>query len=538
MACARSYGGSHCVRSDNFGDDGMFDHLKQFLRFSSGRTARQFSLELSRHVQSSPSLTMASLYEWLETPAGRRQLVTDGLQKLHAVDARLRRLADDALDELLHASSQLTKTQLILRSLTPFATVLCERYGALLEQSKLAARARAGETRLRCDAAEALLYWQKIRFICAFVVGTRDASLPWWAIQAIIDPLFARFSEVEGVEFATDDVGFARLRLQLASLILLSRSLSSETQGRHALIAARVADHLARKTVIRLDASVRGPGRAAEQNAPTLSPLDAAEKPVVFYSLSENIQTLARLIEEMRLQNALPRFLREPAGLTVPEVSMVAKQLLARWRGQPHRRRAERKAMEGKVAVIEGLSVIGEQLTPAPYRNPVKHDAFTEEEKAALIDASAQGIGIKLLNHGGWIKPGQLLGVKIEGDPAWRIAVVRRARLEGDRQMFAGLEWLGAQPEPVKLKPQSRLAASGSGADLVKALAVDALVIRVPGPASGRVLVLSMIGDLARGERYVAETAEGKRFALHVEGEVELDCDGAVHFAQAQARAA
>ncbi|MBV8658262.1 MAG: hypothetical protein JO142_10605, partial [Burkholderiales bacterium] len=322
---------------------------------------------------------MEHLREWLVSPGVAAQLADDGLLKLHASDAVLRRLAEDALGELLEASTQLAKTKLVLNNLAPFSTLLGETYQGRIVQATRDTNQNPAERRCIWQGVEALLYWHKVRFLCSFMKDQRQAALPWSEIRPHVEFIFDANAKRRAAD-AKSKQGLIALKQQLASLVLLSRSLSSGLHGRQALIAARIADHFAAHTLIgqgRAGSVTHGRGVNSTMVDATLPLLPTQPAVSVFYGLTKNVQALVKLEEDIKQTGALPEWLD---GLTVPEVMMVTKQLKARWSGKQLKRRAERRAIDGRIAVVHGMAEIGEQLTPMRYKHPSRRDAISDEE--------------------------------------------------------------------------------------------------------------------------------------------------------------
>lgn len=513
----------------------MLSTVKALLPFGAQARAGKFLTALQSRIDTSNILAMQAVAEWLNKPSTRSQIQDDGLILLQAVDEPLRQLAKRSAEELIGASTNQAKTTLLLRSLVPFCSLMRDIYGGLLARDIVEVSRKAGNASLVRDAVASWLFWNGRSFFAHFVQDHRASKLPWHEIQPTVSYALALpTTRPDG----QNEAELAGLRRQLASLVLLSRSLSADLQGRQLLIAERVAESFADLTKVSTQHSAATPfGHAANDNSPptVLSRLPTrGVSPArgLFYGLDDSVQELVRLEYQIKLHNALPAALDGVGQIDVAEVLTVINHLKQRWSGQRVQRRSERRKLAGKLAVIHGVAQITDALQPLQPRRPFSNDPATGYEPGEIIDASVGGIGIRLTRHGGWLKVGQLVGFKVDAEPHWRLGMVRRAVLLGHREMQAGVQLLGRDPSLVQMRKRTAVGARQAGSEIVPQAQYRSLFVQTAS-ADGKPqhLFISATPDLEVGQTYEVDQQNAQSL-VRISGVAELGNNCVLYYGQ------
>jgi hypothetical protein len=518
----------------------MLDHVKRIFPFGNQARIDKFAARLQGKLGSSALLAMQNLTDWLNLPATRLEIDGGGLALLQSTNDVFRGLIDEAMQDLIAASNNQAKTTLLLRALVPYCALLRDIYGGLLSRDILDASRRGGNVALIQAAVGSWLFWNGRCFFVRFLQDGRPIKLPWHEIQPTatfalgLDDGAKRDGDAE-----TDDT--ARLRRQLASLVLLSRSLSTDLQGRQLLIAERIADSFADHTRVSTRHGAETPfGHANnDDNPPTvLSQLPTRTGVVdrgLFYGLDESLQELVRLDYQIKLQGSLPTTI-DPAGqLNVAEVVVVITHLRNRWSGQRIKRQAERRSFSGTLAVVHGVDQLTVAISPQTPVLSYGRAPAAVHEPAEIVDASLIGLGIKLTRHTGWIKVGQLVGLKMDSEPFWRVGMVRRAVLTGHREVHAGVQLVGREPQAASLRRISRVGSQSGAKDVVAQQSSQALFVRDEAGNGANGLLISASSDLEIDATYALTLPNQPEIRFRVGGIQELGSDCILYFGQTRA---
>ncbi|WP_374348051.1 hypothetical protein [Chitinimonas sp.] len=507
----------------------MLENVKRILPFGQSGRIGKFSAALNSRLDASPILAMQALTEWLGKESIRGQIQEDGIELLQANDEALRAVAEAAVRALLDASTNQAKTTLLLRALVPYSCMLRDLYGSLLASDIVSAAKKAANAPLIRAAVASWLFWNGRYFFARFVQDGRPSKLPWHEIQPTVTFSLALPGNSRQTAEA-QEAEQAPLRRQLASLVLLSRSLSGDLQGRQLLVAERIAESFADHTHVSTQHSASTPfGHARnDDNPPTVLsqlPTKSEQAPQgLFYGLAESVKELVRLEYQIRLHGELPPALDGGQQLSVAEVLTVIKHLQHRWNGQRIKRQSERQHFSGDVTVLHGFAAISERLLPPAPRRPYALDPARHDEHAEIVDASLHGLGLKLVKHTGWLTVGQLLAIKLDSEAFWRLGIVRRAVLLGHREMQAGLQLLGKAPELVKLRRRSQIAQLDSSSELAPQQAQNGLLLQGDGPNEPPLLICAG-HDLEVEQSYDIDLASSERLTLRIGGVAELGSD-------------
>jgi hypothetical protein len=516
----------------------MLKHVKRILPFGNHARTSKFSASLQSRLNASPLLAMQGLTEWLNLPATRADIQDGGLELLQSADAAFRTLVTQAMHELMAASTNQAKTTLLLRSLVPYCALLRDIYAGLLSRDIVETARKGSRTGLIQSAVTSWLFWSGRCFFLRFVQDGRPTKLPWHEIQPTVSFALGLGEAPQTTETANDadDGTAAQLRRQLASLVLLSRSLSTDLQGRQLLIAERIAEGFADHTKVSTEHSANTPfGHANnDDNPPTvlsrLPTQSLAPNRGLFYGLDESVQELVRLDYQIKLHNSLPPSIDASKQLNVAEVLVVISHLRNRWSGQRIKRQAERRAFSGMLSVVHGVNRIAEAISPAVSRRPFQANPATSHEPAEIIDASLTGLGIKLTRHAGWIKVGQVIGLKIDSEPFWRIGMVRRAILTGHREMQAGVQLIGKAPKAVSLRRLSQVTRQTDALEMAPQQPSQSLFLRDETSSDTQGILISAASDLEVDASYDVTPPDGPHFRFRIGGIQELGSDCILYF--------
>lgn len=156
----------------------------------------------------------------------------------------------------------------------------------------------------------------------------------------------------------------------------------------------------------------------------------------------------------------------------------VLKHLHTYWAPDPPHRHNERRGISGVIDVTHGFRVVSQLVTRIDLSKSIDgQEEVAEQERAriALIadekidytaeswhvsDASGDGLGATLTrNVGGWVKIGDLCGLRPQNGPLWWVGMVRRLHTDAESKVHVGIEILARKPMSVWLR------ALGKGAE-------------------------------------------------------------------------
>ncbi|MBV8465621.1 MAG: hypothetical protein JO218_06720 [Burkholderiales bacterium] len=516
----------------------MIGNVKQLLSRVLDTRADRFAASLAQLDHESPILAMQSMAEWLGRDSNRELLQQDGITLMNAADDRLRHVADRAMQELVTAANNQARTTLLLRAMFPYLRAVRDGYHESLNREVVHLAKKPATFAMLQTAVTNWLYWTGRYHIVHFLIEPGASRLPWHEIQPTVAYALSHGGGLSAV--AADGVTDAvHLQQQLARLVLLARSVSVDLQGRQLLIADRIADSLAEFTRVSTKHSADTPfGHGGNtDNAPTVLsqlPTRAPEgRSGLYYGLEQSLHELVGLEYQIKLNNALPDMLNPDGSLGVAETLIVIKHLKNRWSGKKMRRVSERRAISGNLTVAYEFATIRKQLTQhAPQQ---QRSAFVRDEAklepGEIVDASLNGLGLKLTRHMGWLRVGQLLGIRIESDPVWRIGMVRRSAQAGQREMLAGVQLLGREPEAISLSAKGAMSQAGLVAAAPASDMVQAIYLR-PAKGEAQHLLICAGNALDAGRTYRASSARDGVIDLRVIATEDIGADCVIYSAQ------
>lgn len=149
---------------------------------------------------------------------------------------------------------------------------------------------------------------------------------------------------------------------------------------------------------------------------------------------------------------------------TVRERVAMVRHLLQHWGAAPPRRRAQRVALSASAEILYTFDSIARALPSAEQEAPsaasgslsiidqtgkLQREAMARPSAAfaaRVIDASSGGLGLAVQGSPAWLKHGTLVAVRVERNPEWMIATVRRIFAPAEKERRIGLQILSAHP--------------------------------------------------------------------------------------------
>ncbi|WP_374347627.1 hypothetical protein [Chitinimonas sp.] len=484
-------------------------------------------------VEMAPVLAMQSLGEWLVEEVQLAERHRDGLAVLRAIDSDLRIIAEAGLASLIDSHTNHTRSNLLLQAMVPFFGQMLDAYTSALSREMVELARKPANAGLVQASVSNWLYWMGRDHVVRYVREPKDDRLPWHEIRPASEfalglggGLAAKLSRPDGES--------GRLQKQLSYLVLLSRSLTPDFQGRQLLIADRLADALASFIRISNQHSEQTPfGQATDDNNPptvlTQMPTKSAvEGTGLFYGLEKGLQELIALEYLIVSQNSLPPKIDPDKKLNVAEALAVIKHLKNRWAGREVKRQAERKLISGTLNIAYDFGVIRRLVVQAnnPESAAKNRTVETNVERAVVEDVSSSGVGLKLVKHPGWLKMGQLMGVRTEKDLNWRIGIVRRAISRGHGEMFAGIQLLARDPESIRLTRKAQVSQWERVSEVESWDNLLALYLRPEALNEQHHILICAKPELEVGRNYTAPgTREGDLvFRVSLLQEIASDC--------------
>lgn len=408
-----------------------------------------------------PVQAMQSIGEWLHHENSRAANRQDGLAVLRAIDADLRAIVEAALAGMIEAHTNHARMNLLLQTTVPFCATILHTYTEALRREMVETARKSNNAPLVQAAVANWLYWIGRDHVVRFVREPKIDRLPWFEIRPATEFALGLGGSLTQ-KIARPDGEAGRLQRQLAHLVLLSRTLTPDLQGRQLLIADRIADSLASFIRISDEHTNQTPfGQASDDdNPPTVltrmpSQLKSEGKGL-FYGLEQSLQELMALETLIATQGKVPQKMDPEGRINPAEVLAVIRHLKNRWSGREVKRMAERKTVNGSLMICYDFNTVRRMVVQATQQSTVKTVESTVE-RAMVEDVSATGIGLKLVKHTGWLRLGLLMGVKTDKDTNWRLGIVRRAVARNQGEMMAGVQLLGRNPESIRLTRQARV---------------------------------------------------------------------------------
>lgn len=403
-----------------------------------------------------PVQAMQSVGDWLQQELRRSESHRDSLAILRGIDAPLRGILEGAMAGMIDAKGNQARLNLLLQTTVPFCATIVESYTDGLRRHMVELARKPTNTPLVQASVANWLYWIGRDHVVRFVREPKADRLPWHEIRPAVEFALG-LGGTFAARLAKPDGEAGRLQKQLSHLVLLSRTLTQDLQGRQLLIADRIADVLASFIRVSDQHSTSTPfGQATndDNNPPTVltqMPTQArAAGQGLFYGLEQTLLELVALETLISSQNKVPQKMDPEGRLDVAETLVVIKHLKNRWTGRDIKRQSERKAISGSLTICYDFAAIRRVIIQTTQQSTTRTNETTLE-RATVDDVSATGVGLILSKHKGWLRVGMLMGVKTDKDVAWRLGIVRRAIVRTQTDMMAGVQLLSRDPESIRL---------------------------------------------------------------------------------------
>lgn len=509
----------------------MIDTLKRLFVFGQESRLDKAIATVESAATLSPVQAMQSLSEWLGQEEGRALARHDGLTILRGVDADLRKILEAALAAMLESHNNHARMNLLTQNAVPFCDAILALYTEALRRELLDLARKPANTPLVQTVVANWLYWIGRDHVVRFVREPKTDRLPWHEIRPMVEFALSLGGTIS-VRITQKTEGEAgRLQKQLAYLVLLSRTLMPDLQGRQLLIADRLAEALSGFISVSDQHSSATPfGQADnEDNPPTVltrvpSQLQQPGKGL-FYGLEKSLLELVAMEQLIVGQGKVPQKIDASGKLEVAETLAIIKHLKNRWSGREIKRLAERKTISGSLTIVYDFTAV-RRLVAAAQQQSTTRTLEPTVERALVEDVSATGVGLKLVKHSGWLKVGMVMGVKTDKDLNWRIGVVRRGMARAQGEMMAGVQLLGRDPESVRLVRRAKVSQWEQVTEHQSWDNLLALYLR-PDPLNGNhhMLILAK-PELDVGKIYgVPGTREGNlSFRITAQHEIGADC--------------
>ncbi|TSJ85254.1 hypothetical protein [Chitinimonas sp. BJB300] len=441
----------------------MLNYLKQMLGIHRESRLEKAVATLESAATLPPIQAIQSLTDWLSHEQRRATEHRDGLVVLRGVDAMLRKIAEEGLAGMLDSQANHTRMTLLSQNLVPFCSAILALYTAALRREMVEQSRKPSNTSLIQTVVGNWMYWIGRDHVVRFIREPKTDRLPWHEIRPAAE--FALdLSGKLGTRITQKNEGEGgRLQKELAHLVLLSRTLTPDLQGRQLLIADRLAKVLAGFISVSNEHSSATPFGQADNtdSAPTVLtrvPTQIKREGKGLYcGLERTLMELVAMEQLIAGLGKVPQKINPDGKLEVGETLGVIKHLKNRWSGQDVKRMAERKPASGSLTISHDYVAVRRLIAAAQQQ---KTNVKTNEptvERALVQDVSATGLGLKLVQHTGWLKMGMILGIKTDKDVNWRVGIVRRALTRAQGEMTAGVQLLGGNPESIRLTRRAQV---------------------------------------------------------------------------------
>jgi len=419
---------------------------------------------------------MKSVVEWLGRQGAEHEA---GPEVLVAMDGKLRALLERACCDVQDAHLSFARLAVLLQSINLFCSDVLSAYGAALRHGAGKMSGKPAQITLVKEAACNWLFWSSRDYIIRHLRKTPCEALPWGEILSI-----SRFITDTASQAGADTSKTATFDLQLAHLLLLSRSITPSLQGRMLLIADKIALSLAGFVALDSRASDATPHALAPDGlaAATLLPNRATGRSL-YYGLERALQELAALEKIVQTQHCVPQSLDPQRQLGAPEVLATIKHLHISWSARQVKRIAQRKSAAGHLKAAHGFDTVRRLLMrhdqveienlslESANRADLRVEALisqqeqqvqapseiidaaqgTPVERCEVQDISSNGLGFKLPLQRDWAQVGQLVCVSAENRNAWLLVMIRRVCSAEQNEVKIGSELLSRKPEAVQL---------------------------------------------------------------------------------------
>lgn len=430
-------------------------------------------------LESLPTLqAMKSVLEWLGMQGTEQG---QGLEVLVAMDGRLRALLERSFVDVQGAHLKYARLAVLLQSIGLFCSDVLSAYGEALRREAAKMAGKPAQCAVVQVAACNWLFWLSRDHLIRHLRKKPCEAMPWGEIIGL-----AQFVTETAGQAGNEALKTGAFNLQLAHLVLLSRSIIPSLQGRMLLIADKIALSLAGFVALEWQMTESAP-KALTYAGPAVSTLlgkrAAMPNRSLFFGLERALQELAALETLIKTQHHVPQNLDPQGLLGAPEVLATIKHLQTSWSARQVKRIAQRKLAAGHLKAAHGFDTVRrllmrhgqvevenlslesqnkaalriealisrqeqEMLAPAEGMNGARGAAV---ERCEVQDISSNGVGFKLPLQRDWAQIGQLVCVSAENRNAWLLVMIRRVASGDQSEMKIGSELLSRKPEALQL---------------------------------------------------------------------------------------
>lgn len=477
---------------------------------------------------------MRLLAGWLVDESARADQDHDGLVVLNAINAPLQQLMSKVLSELLDAYTNHARSQLILQATLPFCAAMLEFYARAIPREVELLSGKASNIELIQTAIANWLYWLERDHVARFFRDPEIGRIPWQDISPTV--AFAlSLSDKQSAKAKAANTAMTLLQNRLAHLVLLSRTLSRDLQGRQLLIADLIADKLAGFTLISHQHSTQTPfGQAGKSDNPptilTQSPtLATLSDKRLFYGLEGSMRELEHLEHVILGLQKLPDEFDATGRLTVAETLAVIKHLKSRWGRQRIRRLAERRMLSGTLDLAYDFAALRRLLLQSGQVPPPRQTEVTIE-RVEIDNVSSTGAGLKLRRGTlkkrlTWLKLGAVVAIKTDGMRSWRLGILRRVVSSVHDEINIGVQFLSANPEAVELARRVASVQGDGALELQVGDKIPAIYLPPESLNNQQPVLACRDSELEVGKTYLTTTQDGAK-TLRIKAIFEITTDG------------
>lgn len=454
---------------------------------------------------------LGSVREWLDGHAEAMMQKQTCIETLAHIDDALRQLLLKAEQELYQAHANLTRTQLILQAALPFCTVIANTTARAVAAEGPTLAKRSGQIGAVQSAIASFVYWAAKGYLMRFIGQPQAAGFPWVKIYPLYD--FARKIEAGTLsKFAGSATsGLGQIKKQLAYLLLLTRTLSPDLNGRQILVADRLVAMFTAFVQVADQHSADTPFATAQDNGqPTLlddnAVVVASQQPAFYFGVQRCSTELVSLETMITMQHRLPPKLEEDWRLDIGEALTVVRHLKARWSGRQSMRRDKRIQAQGNIQLAYEFAPVRRLISLMENAAQVKTMEPTRTV-GELENISQSGLGVILSPNATWARSGRLIGIRQAEAPRWSVGVVRRIVARTDGSSLAGIQVVSSAPESVRLVERAKVSQweRVTSADTFN----NVLAIYAPKTESVAARLITSGNTLSVGQEYGASLVEG-----------------------------
>jgi len=194
-----------------------------------------------------------------------------------------------------------------------------------------------------------------------------------------------------------------------------------------------------------------------------------AARPLRYFSAAKAVPALQKIVDQNE-NDPIWRERRFGSEFTPAGKLTVLKHLMTYWAAEPPHRHLERRVIDATIEVAHGFRAISQIVTHIDAGQDAEQDADDARKRAgmdlvaqdeiayatenwAVTDMSSNGLGAILSGtQGGWIKIGDLCGLKPVNAPQWWIGTIRRLHTDSAGKVHVGIEILTKRPASVWIR--------------------------------------------------------------------------------------